>query len=158
MAAKVQEWLDVSPLNAREVVEKNCNGQCAITHKACIYDIAHFATLQLGKSTNPRALIEWGKLHNVDPRRMHVEISHINKDKLYIFKQGTRWIARKRTRLSAHDITSLERSVKATGIKGAALSEVFMEYENAYQDVFASPLFIIGDSNVWHIDAAPATI
>ena len=158
MAAKVQEWLGVSLLNARDEVKKSCNGKCAITHKACIYDIAHFATLQLGASTCPQALLEWGKLHNVDPRRMHVEISHIDKDKLHVFKEGTQWMARKKTRLSAHNIASLERSIKATGIKGAALDEVFTEYHNAYQDVFMSPHLIIGDSNVWHVGAAPATI
>lgn len=158
LSEKIQEWAEIGRLDALAIVRDACNGQCAITHGACIYDIAHFAEVQLGESTHPQSLLKWGETYNVHTTRMLTEISRIDRNKLYVYKEKNEWMARKKTRLSAHNVASLERSIKAMGIKGAPLEDVFKEYETAYIDVFESTKLIVNDSNVWHTSVVPETM
>lgn len=86
--------------------------------------------------------------------------ARLNKAGLHIFAKPhtAKVLARKRTALNAVDSLTLAKALRAKGIKGTALEDVYKEYDKAFTDVYrlaAAGTVTIDENMAWHSSAVP---
>lgn len=77
---------------------------------------------------------------------------------LYAKPRSSKVLVRKHTALNAIDARTLAKTLRAKGVKGTSLEDVFKEYDTAFKDVYklASEGEVVIDENMaWHSSAVP---